>query len=79
MCGITFIPFTIGYNHDINYQGSICFFIFKSVQSFVLRHIVVPKFPERYLQRYFCADLSKVFLFTGPSATKQILNNHTLT
>jgi hypothetical protein len=36
LCGITFIPSTIGYIHDINYHGSICLFIFKSVQPFVL-------------------------------------------
>jgi hypothetical protein len=41
---ITFIPFTIDYNHDTNYQGSICPFIFKSVQPFVSRHVVMPKF-----------------------------------
>jgi hypothetical protein len=33
---ITFIPFTIDYIHDTNYHGSICIFIFKSVQPFVL-------------------------------------------
>jgi hypothetical protein len=47
LCEITFIPFTIDYNHDTNYHGSICLFIFKSVQPFVLRHVVMPKFPGR--------------------------------
>jgi hypothetical protein len=36
LCEIIFIPFTIDYNHDINYHESICLFIFKSVQPFVL-------------------------------------------
>ena len=36
LCEITFIPFTIDYIHDTNYHGSICLFIFKSVQPFVL-------------------------------------------
>jgi hypothetical protein len=43
LCEITFIPFTIDYNHDTNYHGSICLFIFKSVQPFVLRHVVMLK------------------------------------
>jgi hypothetical protein len=47
LCEITFIPFTIDYNHDTNYHGSICLFIFKSVQPFVSRHVVMPKFPGR--------------------------------
>jgi hypothetical protein len=47
LCEITFIPFTIDYNHDTNYHGSICLFIFKSVQPFILRHVVMPKFPGR--------------------------------
>jgi hypothetical protein len=44
---ITFIPFTIDYNHDTNYHGTICLFIFKSVQPFILGHVVMPKFPVR--------------------------------
>jgi hypothetical protein len=36
LCGITFIAFTIDYNHDTNYHRSICLLIFKSVQPFVL-------------------------------------------
>jgi hypothetical protein len=47
LCEITFIPFTIDYNHDTNYHGSICLFIFKSVQPFVSRHVVMWKFPGR--------------------------------
>jgi hypothetical protein len=47
LCEITFIPFTIDYNHDTNFHGSICLFIFKSVQPFVSRHVVMPKFPGR--------------------------------
>jgi hypothetical protein len=31
LCEITFIPFTTDYNHDTNYHGPICLFIFKSV------------------------------------------------
>jgi hypothetical protein len=45
LCEVTFIPFTIDYNHDTNYHGSICLFIFKSVQPFVSRLVVMPKFP----------------------------------
>jgi hypothetical protein len=44
---ITFITFTTNYNHDTNYQGSICLFIFKSVQPFVSRRVVMPKLPGR--------------------------------
>jgi hypothetical protein len=44
---ITFIPFTTNYNHDTNYHGPICLFIFKSVQPFVSRRAVMPKLPGR--------------------------------
>jgi hypothetical protein len=44
---ITFIPFTTNYNHDTNYHGPICLFIFKSVQPFVSRRVVMPKLPGR--------------------------------
>jgi hypothetical protein len=44
---ITFIPFTTNYSHDTNYHGPICLFIFKSVQPFVSRRVVMPKFPGR--------------------------------
>jgi hypothetical protein len=47
LCETTFIPFIIDYNHETNYHGSICLFIFKSVQPFVSRHVVMPKFPGR--------------------------------
>jgi hypothetical protein len=47
LCKFTFIPFTIDYNHDTNYYGLNCLFIFKSVQPFVSRHVVMPKFPGR--------------------------------
>jgi hypothetical protein len=47
LCEITFIFFTIDYNHDTNYHGSICLFILKSVQPFVSRHVIMPKFPGR--------------------------------
>jgi hypothetical protein len=47
LCEITFIPFTTDYNQDTNYHGPIYLFIFKSVQPFVSRHVVMPKFRER--------------------------------
>ena len=47
LCGITFMSFTTGYNHDTNYHGSISLFIFKSVQPFVSRRVVMPKLPRR--------------------------------
>jgi hypothetical protein len=40
---ITFIPFTMNYNNDTEYHGSLSHFIFKSVHPFVLRHVTVPK------------------------------------
>jgi hypothetical protein len=40
---ITFMPFAKDYNYDIDSHGSISHFIFKSVQSFVLRHATMPK------------------------------------
>jgi hypothetical protein len=43
LCEITFMPFKIDYNHDTNYHGPIGHFIFKSVHSFVLRHVTMPK------------------------------------
>jgi hypothetical protein len=48
LCEITFIPFIIDYNHDTNYHGSICLFIFMSVQPFISRHVVMPKFPGSF-------------------------------
>jgi hypothetical protein len=41
LCGFTFVSFTTGYNHDINYYGSIGLFIFKSVPP----NVVMPKLP----------------------------------
>jgi hypothetical protein len=43
LCEITFMSFTIDYSHDTNFHGFIGHFIFKSVQSFVLRHVTMPK------------------------------------
>jgi hypothetical protein len=31
LCGLTFVSFTTGYNHDTNYHGPTGLFIFKSV------------------------------------------------
>jgi hypothetical protein len=68
------------YNHDTNHHGLIGLFLFKSVQPFVSRHVAMPKLPGSLLRRVpsrcicLCADLSKVFLFKGPSATKQAHN-----
>jgi hypothetical protein len=43
LCEITFMPFTIDYNHDTNYREFIGHFIFKSVHSFVFKHVIMPK------------------------------------
>jgi hypothetical protein len=40
---ITFIPFTMNYNNDTEYHESLSHFIFKSVHTFVLMHVTVPK------------------------------------
>jgi hypothetical protein len=40
---ITFMPFTKDYNYDIDSHGSIGHFIFKSMQSFVLRYVIMSK------------------------------------
>jgi hypothetical protein len=69
---ITFMPFTNAYNHNTSYHGSIGHFIFKSVHSFVLRHVAMPKFYGWQLRHCFWEDLPKVFLLTGSSET-----NHT--
>jgi hypothetical protein len=47
LCEFTFIPFTKDYNYDTDYHGSICLFIYKSVQPFVSRHVVMTMFPGR--------------------------------
>jgi hypothetical protein len=45
LCEITFMSFTTSYNHDTNYHGPIGLFIFKSVQLFISRHVVMLKLP----------------------------------
>jgi hypothetical protein len=45
LCGITFMSFITGYNHDTNYHGPIGLFIFKLVQPFVSRRVTIPKLP----------------------------------
>jgi hypothetical protein len=47
LCEITFMSFTTDFNHDTNYHGLIGLFIFKSVQPFVSRRVVMPKLPGR--------------------------------
>jgi hypothetical protein len=47
LCIITFMPFTMNYNNDTEYHGSLSHFIFKSVHPFVLRHVTVPKLYSR--------------------------------
>jgi hypothetical protein len=37
------MPFTKDYDYDTDSHGSIGHFIFKLVQSFVLRHATMPK------------------------------------
>jgi hypothetical protein len=44
---ITFMSLITIHNHDTNYQGLSCLFLFKSVQPFVLRHVAMPKLPRR--------------------------------
>jgi hypothetical protein len=73
---ITFMSLMTSYKHDTNHHGLIGLFLFKSVQPFVLRRVTVPKLPESELRRVpsrcvcLYANLSKVFLLRGPSATK---------
>jgi hypothetical protein len=40
---ITFMSFSINYNNDTKHHGSLSQFIFKSVRSFILRFVFVPK------------------------------------
>jgi hypothetical protein len=40
---ITFMSFTINYNNDTKHHGSLSQFIFKSVRSFILKFVFVPK------------------------------------
>jgi hypothetical protein len=42
---ITFMSLMTSYNHDTNYHGLIGLFLFKSVQPFVSRHVIMPKLP----------------------------------
>jgi hypothetical protein len=42
---ITFMSLMTSYNHDTNYHGLIGLFLFKSVQTFVSRHVAMPKLP----------------------------------
>jgi hypothetical protein len=43
---ITFMSLTTSYNHDTNYHELIGLFLFKSVQSFISRHVSVSKLPR---------------------------------
>jgi hypothetical protein len=47
LCIITFKPFTMNYNNDTEYHGSLSHFIFRSVHPFVLRHVTVSKLYSR--------------------------------
>jgi hypothetical protein len=42
---ITFMPSTTIYNHGTNYHGLTGLFLFKSVPTFVSRHVAMPKLP----------------------------------
>jgi hypothetical protein len=42
---IIFMSSTISYNHDTNYHGPTGLLLFKSVQSFVSKRVVMPKLP----------------------------------
>jgi hypothetical protein len=79
LCGFTFMPFITDYNHDTDYHGPIGLFIFKSVPPFVSRCVTMPKPPGWYFWLFFCVDLTKVFLLTGPSATKRTPNSSPFT
>jgi hypothetical protein len=72
---ITFMPFTIAYNHNTSFHGLIGHFIFKSVHSFILRYVAMPKLHGLQLRHCFWEDLPKVFLLTGSSATKHTPNS----
>jgi hypothetical protein len=71
----TFISLITGYNHDTDYHGPIGLCIFKSVQPFVSRRVIMPKLPGWQLRRCFCVDLPKMLLLSGPSTTKQTPNS----
>jgi hypothetical protein len=42
---ITFMSLLTNYKHDTIYHGLISLFLFKSVQPFGSRHVVMPKLP----------------------------------
>jgi hypothetical protein len=42
---ITFMSLITNYKRDTNYHGLIGLFLFKSMQPFVLRHVIMPKLP----------------------------------
>jgi hypothetical protein len=69
------MPFTNAYNHNTSYHRLIGHFIFKSVHSFVLRHVTMPKLYGLQLRQCFSEDLPKVFLLTGSSAMKHTPNS----
>jgi hypothetical protein len=41
----TFMSFITGYNHDTDYHGPIGLCIFKSMQPFVSKSVIMPKLP----------------------------------
>jgi hypothetical protein len=43
---ITFMSLITNYKRDTNYHGLIGLFLFKSVQPFVSRHVIMPKLPR---------------------------------
>jgi hypothetical protein len=79
LCEITFMSFITSYNHDTDYHGPIGLLIFKSVQPFVSRRVIMPKLLVWWLRRCFCVNLSKVFLLTGPSVMKHTPNSSPFT
>jgi hypothetical protein len=77
---ITFMSSTTSYNHDTNYHGPIGLFLFSpyspSSQGMSLCRSSLDGSFGVYLHACtcLCADLPKVFLLKGPSATKQSPN-----
>jgi hypothetical protein len=71
----TFMSFTKDYNYDTGSHGLIGHFIFKSVRSFVLRHVTLPKLHGWWLRRCFWEDLPKVPPLSGSSTTKHTPNS----
>jgi hypothetical protein len=43
---ITFMSLITNYKRNTNYHGLIGLFLFKSVQPFVSRHVIIPKLPR---------------------------------